>query len=143
MSGVVVVRYLLSQNAAVLAVVPAARIKAGDLPLSTTMPAIGIKQVSSVPFNLIRTNESGKLHTDRVQVTGYFKDEYGSPAGTGVPGIEALLKLILAACPSQRGAVNGIAVENIVPDLEGPDMSIPELNIVMRSRDLIVKWVGA
>lgn len=143
MSGVAVIRTLLAANTGVLAVVAAARIKAGDLPLTTTMPAIGIKQVSSVPMLLIRTNESGRLHTDRVQVTGYLRDEYGTPKGDGIAGLDALMKLILAGCPSQRGTVGGISVDSITPDYEGPDLSIPELNIVTRSRDFFVKWVGA
>ena len=138
-SGVAVIQYLLAHNNAVLDVVPAARIMAGDLPLKTAMPAIAVKQIDSVPFNTIRTNETPKLHTDRVQVTVYRKAE---PDDRGYPGLKSLLTLVLAACPSQRGSVNGIAVESIVPGVEGPDLPIPEMSLFTRSRDFIVKFVA-
>lgn len=140
MSGVAVVRYLLANNAGVLAVVPATRILAGDLPLNTPMPAIAVTQVSSVPLNLMRTNEANKVHTDRVQVTVYRKAE---PDDRGYPGLKSLLDLVLSACPSQYGTVNGVSVQSIVPDVEGPDLPIPELSIFTRSRDFIVRWVGS
>ena len=142
MSGVTVVRFLLANNAQVLAVVPATRIMAGDLPLNTVMPAIAVTEISSVPLNTIRVNESPKLHTERVQVSVLFKGPQGSPAGTGLPGVKALLKLVLAACPSQRGTVNGVSVDSIVPDIEGPDLSDDATALYSGSRDFIVKYVA-
>lgn len=143
MSGVAVIRYLLANAAAVTDVIPAARIMAGDLPLNTALPAIAITQISSVPYNLLKTNEANKLHTDRVQVTALFKGPEGSPTGAGYPGVVAMMRLILAACPSQRGTVNGILVDSIVPDLEGPDLQDESTALYSRSRDFIVKWIGA
>lgn len=135
--GTAVIWYLLAHNSPVLAVVPIAQIMEGDLPLDTPMPAIGIKQISSVPYNLIKTDTSPKLHTDRVQVTAF---RGASPGDAGYPGLKSLLALVLAACPSQRGSVNGINVDSIVPDSEGPDLPIDELSIFTRSRDFIVRW---
>ena len=143
MSGVAVIRYLLANNAPVLAVVPAARIMAGDLPLNTTLPAISVMQISSIPYNFLRINEANKLHTDRVQVSVLFKGPQGTSAGTGYPGVRALLRLVLAACPSQRGTVNGIVCDSIVPDLEGPDLYDDATALYSASRDFIVKWIGA
>lgn len=140
MSGVAVVRYLLANAAAVVAVVPAARIVAGDLPLNTVMPAISITQISSVPRNDIQLNESPKLHTDRVQVSVLFKGPEGSPAGAGYPGVRSLLKLVLAACPSQRGTINSVAVSAIVPDMEGPDLQDADTALYSGSRDFFVRW---
>lgn len=142
MSGVSVIRYLLANNAPVTTVVPATSIMAGALPLNTVMPALQVTQVSSMPHNLIKTNEANKLHTDRVQVTALFKGEAGSPHGTGYPGVKAMMKLILAACPSQRGTVNSVVVDSIVPDLEGPDFYDDATDIHSSSRDFIVKWIG-
>jgi len=136
-SGVAVIRYLLANAGAVTAVVPAARIMTGDLPLKTPMPAIAITQIDSIPLNAIRTNETPKLHTDRVQVTVFRK---ALPDDAGYPGLKSLLNLVLAACPSQRGSVNGIAVDSIQPDLEGPDLPIPEMSLFTRSRDFLVKF---
>lgn len=143
MSGVSVIWYLLKTNAPVLAVVPAARIMAGKLPLNTVLPAISVTQISSVPFNLIRANETNKLHTDRVQVTPLVKGQEGFPQGLGRPGVYALLKLILAACPSQRGPVNSISVDSITPDIEGPDLDDEANAIYSGSRDFLVRWIGA
>jgi len=142
MSGVAVIRYLLANAAAITNVVPATRIMAGDLPLNTVMPAIAVTEVSSVPLNTIRTNESPKLHTERVQVSVLFKGPQGTPAGTGLPGVKALLKLVLAACPSQRGTINGVSVDSIVPDIEGPDLSDDATALYSQSRDFIVKYVA-
>ena len=140
MSGVAIIWSLLKTNSAVLAIVPAARIMAGDLPLNTVLPAIAVTQISSVPRNDIRINESPKLHTDRVQVSVLFKGPQGTPAGTGYPGVKALLKLVLAACPSQRGTVNGVVVDSITPDILGPDLSDEEDALYSQSRDFIVRW---
>lgn len=142
MSGVSVIRYLLANNAPVLAVIPAANIMAGDLPLNTVLPGISLSQVTSRPLNLIKINEANKTHTDRVQVSVIFKSPQGSPAGTGWPGVKAALKLVLAACPSQRGTVNGVAVDSIVPDIEMILPEDPEDNTIQGSRDFIVKWIG-
>lgn len=140
MSGVAVIRYLLANNAPVLAVLPAARIVAGDLPLNTVLPAISVTQISSVPQNDIRINESPKLHTDRVQVSVMFRGPQGTPAGAGYPGVKALLKLVLAACPSQRGVINGVSVGSITPDIEGPDLSDDATALYFGSRDFLISW---
>ena len=143
MSGVSVIWYLLKTNSPVLAVVPVARIYAGDLAIGTTLPAISVTQISSVPYNLLRINQAGKVHSDRIQVTCLFKGPEGSPAGTGYPGVRALLLLVLAACPSQRGTVNSISVDSITPDIEGPDLYSEAEALYSGSRDFFVRWVGA
>ena len=142
MSGTSVIRHLLAQNAAVLTTIPATRIMAGVLPLNTALPALSITQVSSVPFNFIRTNTPKKMHTDRVQVTALYKNVAGAPAGAGYPGLKAMLKLVLKACPSQRGTVNGVVVDSITPANEGPDIYDPDAQIHSCSRDFIVKWIA-
>ena len=143
MSGVSVLRYLLANNAPLLAIVPATRILPGDLPLGTAFPAIAVKQIDGVPYKTIRTNETLKVHTDRVQVSVICKAQQSAATGTGYPGVTALLKLVLAACPSQRGTVNSISVDSITPDIEGPDLPIPEVEAITKSRDFFVRWVGA
>lgn len=146
MSGVAVVRYLLANNAAVVAALGAgppvaiARIMAGDLPLNTVMPAIGIIQISSVPWNTVKMNEARVQHTDRVQVSVLFKGPQGTPAGAGYPGVRSLLKLVLAACPHTHGTVNGIDVDSIIPMEEGPDLSDDATALYSGSRDFQVRW---
>ena len=140
MSGVSVIWYLIKTNSPVLAVVPAARILAGDLPVKMALPAISITQISSVPYNLLRTNESNKMHTDRVQASVLFK---GVGEGTGYPGLKAMMKLVLAACPGQRGTVNGVVVDSITPGLEGPDLYDDAFGVYSQSRDFLVRWIAA
>lgn len=143
MSGVSVVRYLLANNAPVVAVIPSARIIAGDLPLGTVLPAIAVTQISSVPFNLLRINEANKLHTDRVQVSALFYGAKATIPGVGYLGVYQMMKLILAACPSQRGTINSFIVDSIVPDLAGPDLHDQESDLHSSSRDFLVRWIGA
>jgi len=134
---------LLATNSGVLAVVPAARIQSGDLPLNTVMPAIAVTQVSGIPRLTVAMTEPNRLNTDRVQVSVLFKGPQGTPAGTGYPGVRALLVLVLAACPNQRGTINGVAVDSILPDIEGPDLTDVATALYSGSRDFIVKWRSA
>jgi hypothetical protein len=140
---VAVIRYLLANNAPVLAVVPATRITAGDLPINTTMPAIAVTQISGMPRLTIAMTEPNRINTDRVQVSALFKGPAGTPSGAGYPGVAALMVLVLAACPNQNGTINGVAVDSILPDIEGPDLQDDATNLFSRSRDFIVKWRSA
>lgn len=146
MSGVIVIRHLLATNAALIAALGAgppaasARIMAGDLPLNVVLPAISIAQVSSMPRNTVKMNEKSVQHTDRVQVSVLVKATQASPPGSGYPGVRALLKLVLAACPHTHGIVNGIEVDSILPDIEGPDLSDDTVAFYSGSRDFIVRY---
>lgn len=140
MSGVAVIRYLLANNAPVLGVVPVTDIIAGDFPLKTSLPAISIRQISSVPRLTVAMTEPTRMHTERVQVTVLVKDQQGDPQGADYPGFRSLLKLVLAACPNTRGVINGVHVDSILPDVEGPDLSGDGDSIITGSRDLIVKY---
>lgn len=141
MSGIAVIRYLLAHDAPLNAVIPAARIMAGDVDLKTTLPAIGIRQVSSIRRNTISMNEPRTLVTERVQVSVYVKAyEQG---GADYSGLETALRLVRQACPNQHGTVNGIDVDSILPDSEGPDLPGDETAILQRSQDLFVRWSEA
>lgn len=142
MSGVAIIRLRLVSSAAVLAVVPAERIMAGEITLNTPMPAISIKQVFGEPYLTVANDASTRLHTERVQVTAMLKGTQATPVGQGYPGVKALLKLVLAACSSVRGTLGGFNVDSIVPDIEGPDLSNEEVALYSQSRDFIVKYNG-
>lgn len=143
MSGVAVIVSLLKASTPITNVVAAARIMAGDLPLNTVLPAIAVTQVDSIPNNFINVNAPNKMHSDRVQVSVLCKGPQTAAAGTGWVGVRALLKLVLAACPNQRGTVNGVALDSIVPADEGPDLYDDETALYSSSRDFFVRWVGA
>lgn len=133
MSGVAVVRYLLANNAPVIALVPAARIVFGEIALNTVLPAIEVRQIIGVPRNTLAMTETGVLHSDRVQVTCLAKTWTAK---------EALMALLLGACAHQRGLVNGIMVDAIIRDIEGPDLSDPATSIYAGSRDFMVRWTA-
>lgn len=140
MSGVAVIRYLLANASPVIALVPATRIMAGEFPINTVLPAISITEISSVPRLTLAMTEPNRMHTERVQVSVLVKGPQGTPAGLGVPGIKALLPLILTACAHRRGTVAGFYVDSILPDQEGPDLFDEPDAIYQGSRDFIVRW---
>lgn len=131
MSGVAVVRYLLANDSGILGSVPATRIFAGVIPLNTVLPAIAVQQISGTPRNTLAMTEAGAMQTERVQVTVQAKS-YSTQ--------KAILKLALAACPNQRGTVNSVKLESIVPDGEGPDDFDDAAVIYGQTRDFLVRW---
>lgn len=133
MSGVAVIRHLLANDATLTAQVPAARIQAGVLPLNTSRPSISVTQISDLPMRIIRNTESGLMNIARVQVT-VLADTY--------PLMKTLLALVRDACPSQRGTVNGVAVDSIATEAEGPDLYDHDTGIHEGSRDFLVRYTN-
>ena len=113
MSGTAIVRSLLAANGALIAVIPAARIFCGVIPINTELPAIAVTQVSGVQRNTLGMNASSYMVTDRVQVT-VLAESYTLQ--------KSYMALIRAALPNTRGTVNGFSVDSILIDVEGPDM---------------------
>ena len=131
MSGVAIVRYLLSVNAPLIAVVPATRIAAGVLPLNTELPAIGVKEVDALQYLTVSMSSANRHMAGRVQVTVLAKT---------YPSKKQILALIRDALPISRGTVNGISCDSILPDLVGPDLDDPESIIFEQSQDFMVRW---
>jgi hypothetical protein len=112
--SVKVIRALLVAAAPVMARVPADRIVAGDVPVDASLPAIGIKEISSVPAGAFDAQAEYSIVTSRVQVTAI------SPA---YPDVKVLLDLARRACNFQRGVLSGVDVISVVRDAVGPDLS--------------------
>ena len=74
------------------------------------------------------------MRQDRVQVMAHAS----TPAQ-----LRQILNLIRAACPDTKGTVNGIKLDSILPDFEGPDLSQPDASIYEMSRDFLVKWIAS
>ena len=110
MSDVKAVRYLLANSATLIAQVPAARIIGGVLPQGMALPAISVMHVSTVRPSFVAA--SAGMSIARVQVT-IFAATYATQ--------KSIMALVRAALPRSRGSVNGVAVESIIPDTEGPD----------------------
>ena len=112
MSDVKAVRYLLANNAPLNAQVPAVRVIGGVLPQGIELPAISVTHVSTVRPQMV--NAASKLCVSRVQVT-VMAATYQTQ--------KSVLALVRAALPRSRGSVNGVAVDSILPDTEGPDFT--------------------
>lgn len=131
MSGVNVVVYLLTHNTNLVAQVPAAHIKAGILPQGTTMPAIGVAEITGSSRNIVAMNATSKMITERVQVTVLAED---------YPTKKTILNLVRKALPQTRGAVDSITVDSVLDDTEGPDIDDPLQGIYIQTQDFIVKF---
>jgi hypothetical protein len=129
MSGVAAVRYLLANSAGLIAVVPATRIMASVIPQGTTLPALSVEHVSGVMRHAIAAPASGNSVIDRVQVT---------VMATSYAQMKSILALVRAAVPNTRGTVNGVALDSILQDVEGPDIFDHELNAHFQSIDFRV-----
>jgi hypothetical protein len=131
MSAVAVIRYLLANNATLIAQVEATKIMAGAIPINTVLPAISVMEVSTVDRNNVGMNETSVLHTSRVQITVLAKT-YAAQ--------KSILALVRKACPNQRGTISGVGVDSILPDGAGPDLYDDAAVIYMQSRDFMVMW---
>lgn len=130
MSDVKVVRYLLANNAALIEVVPAAKIQAGATPQGTVLPAIAISHVSTVRRKTVQ-RAATEYCTARVQVTVQAKS---------YPQKKAILALVRAALPPTRGTISGVDVDNVLHDIDGPDFFDGETGIYMGSSDFTVTF---
>lgn len=130
MSAVKVIRNLLANHSSLTAVVPATRIMAGVLPQSTALPAIGITHISTTRRHTV-AGGSNEYCSSRVQVT---------VMAANYPSKQSILELIRASLPRSRGLVNGVNVDSIILEMEGPDFSDSEVKIFMQSNDFIVNF---
>ena len=128
MSDVKAVRYLLANNSTLTAQVPASRIIGGVLPQDIALPAISVTHVSTVRPQMV--SAASRLCVARVQV---------SVLATTYATQKSVLGLVRAALPRSRGNVNGVAVDSILPDVEGPDFN-DEAGIYMGSIDYRVTY---
>lgn len=112
MSDVKAVRYLLANNAPLVSAVTADRIRIGVLPQGLGLPAVSVTHVSTVRPQMVNT--ASKLCVSRVQVT-VMAGSYESQ--------KSVMALVRAALPRSRGTVDGVAVDSILIDIEGPDFT--------------------
>jgi len=106
------IRALLAGSALVTASV-ADRVMAGDVPEGTAMPALGIKEISSVPVGAIDAQAEQSVVVTRVQVMVMAK---------AYPEVKPLRDLVRRACNFQRGLIGDADVISIERDTIGPDL---------------------
>ena len=132
MSSVASIRRLLVANAALVAAVRALRVFAGDVPLNSALPAIGITDVSGIPRNTVSMKEPDRVLTARVQVTVY--------AAT-YPSQKVILDLVRKAVPNTFGMVGSVKVLSILPSTVSSDMKNDDATIFMQSRDFKITYI--
>jgi hypothetical protein len=140
MSGITVIKAKLHAYAPLVAIVPVIRIKGGVLPLDIAVPAISITTVGSVQRFPVKRAATGNMHTETVRVSVIVSNDQTASAGTGLAGMEAILRAVLAACSETRGTVASIAVDSINPGAQGPFLPTDAPNWLTGSRDFVVRW---
>lgn len=135
MSGVAILRELLSKHAPVTQIVTAPRnIVAGILPQNTTVPALSVHQISGYEFQTVARLSNRKQIRERVQVTALARD---------YPTMKKLLKATALGKGVKTGIVLGFQVLSILPDYEGPEIPPGDDGIYEQSRDFMVTFVEA
>ncbi|MFA5900350.1 MAG: DUF3168 domain-containing protein [Hyphomicrobium sp.] len=129
MSDVKVIRYLLANNAPLIAVVPAAKIMAGMIPQGTALPAIAVSHVSGVWRQEI--SQQSRQCRARVQVT---------VMAATYPQQKQIIGLIRTAIPRTRGTINSVNVESILREPDGPDFRDDEIGSFMQTQDYFVTF---
>lgn len=131
MSGVTAIVYLLKNNAPLVAVVSASKISAGRIPQATALPTIEVSHISGSCRDEI--SAQSEYCSDRVQVT---------VQAANYPQQKQIMSLIRAAIPRTRGIINGVNVDCILRDSNGPDFRNDEAGIYMQTQDYFVKFNG-
>ena len=131
MSGVAVIRYLLANNAPLVAVVPASKITAGTVPMNTALPAISLRQISGNDDRVI-SRAANSLITDRVQVTA-LTETYSEQ--------KTILNLIRDALPGTYGDINGVLVDSLTQESTGPDLEYEEPKMYEQSVDYLIRYI--
>lgn len=130
MSGVVILGYLLADDAALVAKVPLNRILGGVLPLKTAYPAISLRQVSGSEFQTLRRGENATV-TERIQVS-VLASTYREQ--------KEVIESIRNAIQPTYGYVNGFFVDSVRMDIDSPDMYSEDPVTYEQSIDFMVKY---
>ena len=115
---------LLSNNAALLAQVPKARMFPSIIPLGTTLPAIAYMLVSSTEETAIGLT-SNRLRS-RIQVT---------VAANTYPKVKDVIALVETACNHKQGTFNGVQVDSVIKEVIGADFRDDEAGIFYSTID--------
>jgi hypothetical protein len=127
MSDVKVVTYLLAHNAPLNAVVPAASVMPGVIPQGTALPAISVMHVSGVWNGEI--SQQGRNCRARVQATAM---------AASYEQLKQIMPLLRAAVPRAGGTINGVSVDCILREPDGPDFVDDDAGLYMQTQDFLV-----
>lgn len=130
-SGIDAVRAALVANGTLTALVPTARIGAGDLPQGVTLPALSLTSISKVDRNIPNPGVY-RYVTERVQVMIHAKDYPQQKA------VEAAVRG--AAADKLNVSVAGLLNVTIHTDGAGPDIMNEEASVHIGTQDFRVTY---
>lgn len=133
MNGVMILRTLLLSHAPVSAIV-GSQVAAGVLRQGSTLPAVGIREISRVEEPTVSNGEAKVLVRARIQVTAFAKS---------YPDQKALLQAIKLGAGTYTGTIAGVSVLSVTRDSVGPDLSDEAAEIYEQSRDFKVAYLEA
>jgi hypothetical protein len=129
MDGVAIMMAILLGDSGVTALVPAAKIVAGDLSQGIVLDAISITKVSSNDRNILQPTDKRRV-MERVQVTAL---------ASTYPRMKAIIHAVRAAAADFIGnSTTGATEVDIHTDVGGPDFMDDNSSIHMSSQDFIV-----
>lgn len=131
MDAVAVMRALLLAHAPVTALV-GTRVIAGTVPGGTTLPAIGLSEISRYDADTVARNGATTLVTARVQVTVY---------AAAYPAMKAVLNAAKLGSGVFTGLIAGVQVRSVLRDGVGPEIPDDEPGICEQSRDFMVAYL--
>jgi hypothetical protein len=129
-SAAKVVDFLLTHNAALLAVVPAERIVPGRLGPGTKLPAVTVSHIGTNRRKVVK-QAATEFCRARIQVTVHART---------IPEQDTVQRLVRKALPATRGIVAGVDVDDIQSGDDGPDIDDAAPGIYMGVSDYIVTF---
>lgn len=130
MNGIKALRQVLIADAALTALVPAARIVAGILPQGTALPAISLTSVSGNDRN-IPSPGATRFVTQRIQASILAAD---------YPATRTIIAAVRDAAADRRPTVAGLTAVTIHTEGMGPDMMDEAASIYQASQDFAVRY---
>ena len=115
MTGADIIGALLRAHAPLVALVPIARIKGGKLPVSTPLPALLVRTVSSQDRSKLKRGATTRV-TDRVSVT-VRAESWDQQL--------MVIDLVEAACADRLGTIAGANNVSVLTAGRGPDLDGP------------------
>lgn len=130
MDGVAIAWNRLKSDAALLALIPQARIISGTIPAGTTLDAISVTRVSGTDRNVPSPGANRRV-MERVQVT---------VAAATYPRLRAAILAAKKALADFIGTVGSANDVTIHTDIAGPDFLDEEASIYFGTQDFVVGY---
>ena len=130
MNGVAALRVVSLSNAALLAIVPAANIRAGILPQGTVLPAIGLTTISSIERSIPNAPRVRRV-LERIQATILAKD---------YDQLRAVRRALKTAAADKRPIVDGIDQVVVLLDGAGPEFMDDGASFYLTTQDFRVSF---